>query len=420
VHERTATTRRYLAVATQHRQVASGSPPPAPVPCKRANVTHVRVLMDYRPALRERSGVGEYAYQLARALLASFPPGASKRPLALTLFSSSWKDRLTRDAGLERACVIDRRVPVGLLNLAWHRLEWPSAETLAGARFDVAHSPHPLLLPSRSAAQTVTIHDLHFLSHPERSRAEVRRDYPALVRRHALRADQIVVPSRFTAVEVERRLEIRADRISVCPHGRPNWAPRAAPPSDRGYVLFVGTLEARKNVGGLLDAFERLSRRAKGGCRAQLVIAGKAPPEARPWLDRIARPPLNDVVRYLGYVDPDRRRVLYEGARVLVQPSFEEGFGFPVLEAMTLGVPVVAAKRGSLPELLGDAGILVEPDDPDQMAAAIAQMLEDDGLAVASAAKGLTRSRLFDWRDTAHRTYAAYQLAIDHRRCESA
>jgi glycosyltransferase involved in cell wall biosynthesis len=383
-------------------------------------VPGVRVLIDYRPALRERSGVGEYAYQLARALLAAFPPGASGPPLDLTLFSSSWKDRLMRDPGIDGAHMVDRRVPVSLLNLAWHRLEWPPAETLAGARYDVAHSPHPLLLPSRAAAQLVTIHDLYFLSHPERSRAEVRRDYPTLARRHAHRADQIMVPSRFTALEVQRRLDVPADRISVCPYGRPDWAPREGPPADGGYVLFLGTLEPRKNVGGLLDAFERLANHTKTGPRVQLVLAGQATPEARPWLDRIARPPLSDVVRYVGYVEPDRRRELYAGARVLVQPSFEEGFGFPVLEAMTLGVPVVAANRGSLPELLGGAGTLVEPDDPDQMATAIGHLLEDEALAVASAAQGVARSRHFSWRDTAHRAYEAYQLAIDHRRCESA
>jgi glycosyltransferase involved in cell wall biosynthesis len=376
--------------------------------------------MDYRPALRERSGVGEYAYQLARALLAAFPPGASRLPLDLTLFSSSWKDRLTRDPGIDGAHVVDRRVPVSLLNLAWHRLEWPPAETLAGGRFDVAHSPHPLLLPSRTAAQLVTIHDLYFLSHPERSQAEVRRDYPTLARRHARRADQIMVPSRFTALEVEQRLDIPTDRISVCPYGRPDWAPRAAPPADGGYVLFLGTLEPRKNVGGLLDAFERLSNQPQAKPRVQLVLAGQATPEAQPWLDRIARPPLSGRVRYLGYVDPDRRRELYAGARLLVQPSFEEGFGFPVLEAMTLGVPVVAANRGALPELLGGAGTLVEPDDPDQIAAAIGRLLDDEALAVASAAKGVARSCHFSWRDTAHRAYEAYQLAIDHRRCESA
>jgi glycosyltransferase involved in cell wall biosynthesis len=374
--------------------------------------------MDYRPALRKRSGVGEYAYQLARALLDVFRSGNSEQPLDLTLFSSSWKDRFDRAADIVRATVVDRRVPVSLLNLAWHRLEWPPAETLIGAEFDVTHSPHPLLLPSRSAARVVTIHDLDFLSHPERAEAEVRRDYPALARDHAHRADQIIVPSQFTAIDVERRLEVPSERISVCPHGRPDWMPRAGPPADTGYVLFLGTLEPRKNVVGLLDAYERVVRRV-GRRHArrlpELVLAGKMTAAARPWLERIAKPSLQGAVRYIGYVDPARRRELYEGARLLVQPSFEEGFGLPVLEAMTLGVPVVAANRGSLPELLGDAGRLVDPDDTDQIANAIEQMLDDDALADASAAKGILRAGQFDWRRTAQRVYDAYHLAIEHR-----
>jgi glycosyltransferase involved in cell wall biosynthesis len=381
----------------------------------------VRVLIDYRPALRERSGVGEYVHQLARALLAAFPPGAG-RPLDLTLFSSSWKDRLAREAGIDGASIVDRRVPVRLLNLAWHRLGWPAIERLSGAGFDVAHSPHPLLLPSHTAARVVTIHDLYFLTHPERAHAEIRRDYPTLARRHAHRADRIIVPSQFTAREVERLLDVPADRISVCPHGRPDWTPRAAPPADGGYVLFLGTLEPRKNVGGLLDAWERLADRphVPRGRLPELVLAGKATADAQPWLDRLGRPPLRGLVRHIGYVEPERRRELYAGARLLVQPSFEEGFGFPVLEAMTLGVPVVAARRGALPEVLGDAGLLVDPGDPDEMAAAIAQMIEDDGLAATSTSKGLIRSCHFDWQRTAQGVYDAYQLAIHHRQCASA
>lgn len=385
----------------------------------------MRVLIDYRPALRERSGVGEYVFQLARALLAAFPPRTEPTAFDLTLFSSSWKDRVEPDAGLQHATIVDRRLPVSLLNLAWHRLEWPPAETVTGRTFDVVHSPHPLLLPSRAAARVVTIHDLYFLSHPERSRSEVRRDYPALVRDHAHRADRIIVPSRFTAGDVQRQLDIPAERISVCPHGRPAWTARTQPPAD-GYVLFFGTLEPRKNVAGLLDAYERLLGSAKAGhsrnhnAVPELVLAGRAPEEAQPLLDRIAKPPLHGRVRHLGYVDPARRRELYEGARLLVQPSFEEGFGFPVLEAMTMGVPVVAANRGALPEVLGDAGLLVNPDDADGLAAAIGRMVNDEALAAACGSRGLVRAQQFDWRETAHCVYEAYQLAIGHRPCASA
>jgi glycosyltransferase involved in cell wall biosynthesis len=380
----------------------------------------VRVLIDYRPALRERSGSGEYTHQLVTALLASSPAARPSPALELTLFSSSWKDRLAPAADLAGAAIVDRRIPVRLLNLAWHRLGWPPAETLAGGAFDVTHSSHPLLLPARNAAQVITIHDLNFLTHPERTRREIRRDYPALTREHAHRADAVLVPSEYTAGEVERLLDLPRERMTVCPPGAPNWTPRATAPAG-GYVLFFSTLEPRKNVGGLLDAYERLiASRTGAGLKAvpglpDLVLAGKATADAQPWLDRIARPPLLGHVRHIGYVDADDRRALYEGARLLVQPSFDEGFGMSVLEAMSLGVPVVASNRGSLPEVVGDAGPLVDPDQPDALAHAIARVLDDDGFASACAEKGLARARTFRWATTALRVYDTYREAINRR-----
>ena len=369
----------------------------------------MRVLIDYRPALRERSGVGESTHQLVKALLAS-------GTVDLTIFSSSWKDRLSTGGDLAGAGLLDRRIPNRLLNLLWHRGGWPPVEALSAGRFDVVHSSHPLLMPSRDAAQVITIHDLNFLSHPERTRAEIRRDYPALVRGHAQRADAIIVPSTFTAGEVERRLGVAADRVAVCPHGAPDWTPRAAPPTN-GYVLFFSTLEPRKNVGGLLDAYEQLLvARPFQGRLPELVLAGKATDEARPWLERIVRPPLKGLVRHIGYVEPANRRALYDGARLLVMPSFEEGFGIPVLEAMSVGVPVVAANRGSLPEVLGGAGPLVDPDRPEEIAAAIARLLGDAGHAADCVARGLARAKEFRWDRTVQRVHAAYEQAIEHRR----
>ena len=386
----------------------------------------MRVLIDYRSALRGRSGVGEYAHQLARALVAR-AGGAPDHRTAITLFSSSWKDRLPTSE-ISGAAAIDRRVPVALLNFAWHRLGWPPAEMLARASFDVVHSLHPLLMPARRAAQVVTIHDLNYLAHPERTRAEIRRDYPRLTRAHAHRADRIIVPSRFTADEVERQLQVPRGHISICSPGAPDWAPRASPPRG-GYILFLGTLEPRKNVGTLLDAYERLiaaSERAPAeagphvppdgpSAVPELVLAGGVTLESQPWLDRIARAPLAGRVRHVGYVDPADRRRVYEGACLLVQPSFEEGFGIPVLEAMTLGVPVVAANRGALPEVIGDAGVLVEPEDAAQMAEVMTRIIADAGLAASCSSKGVLRSHQFRWSATAERVVEAYQLAVAHR-----
>lgn len=389
----------------------------------------MRVLLDYRSALRERTGVGEYAHQLACALLRTFPPGrgtvgsrdpasaqASKddgRHLELTLFSSSWKDRLALPSELDGADAVDRRVPGQVLNLAWHRLEWPTAEALTGRRFDVTHSLHPLLMPTRRAAQVITVHDLNFLAHPERTRGEIRRDYPALARDHARRADRIIAVSQFTAREVQRHFDVDANRISICSPGAPPWTPRPQQPVD-GYILFIGTLEPRKNVAGLLDAYEQLI--ARRGDIPRLVIAGKALDEARPWLERIARAPLAGHVDHIGYVNAADRRRVYEGARLLVQPSFEEGFGIPVLEAMTLGVPVVASNRGALPEVLGDAGPLVDPEAPGAIAAAIERVTDDEAFAASCAAKGVARSKQFTWDTMARRVYEAYERAIE-RRC---
>jgi glycosyltransferase involved in cell wall biosynthesis len=376
----------------------------------------VRVLIDYRPALRERSGSGEYTHQLAKALLTSGREPGQRHIVDLTLFSSSWKDRLTPAPELAGATIVDRRVPVRALNLAWHRLEWPPAEMLTGRAFDVVHSPHPLLTPTRSAAQVITIHDLNFLSHPERTRAEIRRDYPVLVTAHARRADAILVPSAYTAGEVERLLGVPRERMAICPPGAPGWTPRARAPKE-GYVLFFSTLEPRKNVGALLDSYERLI--ASGAVLPQLVLAGKATTEAQPWLDRITVGPLRGTVRHVGYVEPNQRQALYEGARLLVQPSLDEGFGMTVLEAMSLGVPVVAANRGSLPEVLGGAGLLVDPEQPADVAHAIARLLDDDGLAAACAEKGMARARAFNWTETASRVYETYMAAIERRRARA-
>jgi glycosyltransferase involved in cell wall biosynthesis len=372
----------------------------------------VRVLIDYRPALRERSGSGEYTHQLTKALLASRPGGGPSPALDVTLFSSSWKDRLTLPPDLAGAATVDRRVPVGLLNFAWHRLGWPPAELLTGGTYDVVHSPHPLLMPARAAAQVITIHDLNFLTHPERTRAEVRRDYAPLARAHAHRADAVLVPSAYTAGEVERLLELPRERMTICPAGAPDWTPRPAVPKD-GYVLFFGTLEPRKNIGGLLDAWEQL---LTGPRLPELVLAGRATDEAAPWLERIGRPPLLGTVRHIGYVDDGDRRALYEGARLLVHPSFDEGFGMTVLEAMSLGVPVVASDRGSLPEVLGGAGLQVDPDRPADIADAIARVLREDGLAESCAAKGVDRARAFRWEHTAGLVYDAYRAAIERAR----
>jgi glycosyltransferase involved in cell wall biosynthesis len=367
----------------------------------------VHILVDYRAALRERTGVGHYAHELVRALVASSPPDQ-----ILSVFSSSWTDRLD-PARVPGARVIDRRVPVRVLNSLWHRWEWPPIELLAGTRVDIAHSLHPLLMPARRAAQVVTIHDLDFLDHPERSGAEIRRDYPALAAAHATRADRVIVISQHTAGEVERRLGVPASRISVCVPGAPEWPRRAHEPVP-GSVLFVGTLDARKNVGALIDAYARVV--AARPDAPPLVLAGRKTPDADVWLPRIDERPLAGHVRMAGYVPHAELLALYNDAILLVMPSHHEGFGIPALEAMTTGVPVVAADRGALPEVIGDAGLLVDPMDAEAFAATILRALADRSLRDTLRERGWRRAAGRQWADTASAARDAYALALDARR----
>ena len=355
----------------------------------------LRILLDYRPALRERTGVGEYAHEIAAALARHLHP-----PDTLTLFSSSWKDRLAAGR-VPGASVVDVRVPVMLLNAAWHRLGWPPAELFAGA-IDIAHSLHPLLMPARRAKQVVTVHDLDFLDHPERTRGEIRRDYATLAPAHARRADLVVTISAFTAGEVERRLGVAREKIVVCTPGAPPWAPRAAQPAD-GPILFLGTLEPRKNVGALLRAYARLLTTPRNGPETtrkvpELWLAGGTTDASAEWLRAIGEPPFAGRVKHLGYIDTDRRYDLYARASMLVLPSHLEGFGIPALEAMTVGVPVIVSNRGALPEVTGGAAQVVEPDDEEGLANAMRRYLDaSTGAASTAAAHGLARARAYSW-----------------------
>jgi glycosyltransferase involved in cell wall biosynthesis len=367
----------------------------------------VRILVDYRPALRQRTGVGEYIHRLVQAYAAS-------QPDSVAVFTSSWKDRpapaLAGDLG---ATVVDRRVPVSVLNYLWHRAGWPPIERLAGA-CDVVHAAHPLLIPARRAAQVVTIHDLFFLADPERTTAEIRRDYPALVTPHARAAHAVITSTAHGKSLVVNQLGLNPDRVYVCRAGAPRWRTLGTRPNvpEDGYALFVGTLEPRKNIGTLLDAWQRLLER---GVQRRLVLAGRATPDSRGWLDRIAAPPLNAWVRHLGYVADEDREQLYAGARLLILPSLDEGFGLTALEAMSAGVPVIASNRGSLPEVVGEAGVLLDPLDAGALAEAIERAMTDRLWAEARADAGLARARTFTWSDSAATLRQAYIDAVKRR-----
>jgi len=354
----------------------------------------VRILVDYRPALRERTGVGEYIHQLARAYTAAYCE-------EVLLFTSSWKDRpAPHVADQTGARVIDRRIPVRILNYLWHRLEWPPVEILAG-NVDITHSAHPLLMPARNAAQMVTIHDLFFLAHAQDTSAEIRRDYPVLAASHARRAHAVITSTQYGRSQIIERLGVAAERIYVCPPGAPAWRTLGRQPNvpSDGCILFMGTLEPRKNIGVLLDAYQQL---LDGGRELpRMVLAGRATAAASTWVARINSAPLSDHVTHIGYVDDQAREDLYRSARVLVLPSLDEGFGLPALEAMAAGRVVIASRVGGLADAIvhGENGLLFEPGNHLKLKDKLLLVLSDDSL----------RSRL---SENARRTAAAYDWTL--------
>lgn len=372
----------------------------------------MRVCIDARPALRQGTGVGTYVRGLITALADAFP---DDRYVALF---ASLRDRpgngWTPEGALE---VVDRRLPVRLLDRLWHRWRWPPVERLVGD-LDVAHSPSPMLLPARAARQVITVHDCWFLRRPEDAYGPMRRDYVPLARAAVDRADAVLVPSVTTRREAVELLGAAAERVHVTPLGvDPLYL--AEPPGgaaateallrrlgvDRPYLLFVGRREPRKDLGTLLDAMRLVfDRRPEVG----LVLAGPSGPG---W-DRVwerAAAPVQQRCLLLPHQPPERLAHLYGAAEALVVSSRWEGFGLPPLEALARSTPVVATRAGALPEILDEAAVWAEPGDAEGLAAACLELLADPDLARRGVSRGRELLRRYRWERTAQLTRSVYE-----------
>jgi len=300
------------------------------------------------------------------------------------------------------------------------------ARAARGAGLDLLHVPH-FGAPLRPGLPlVVTVHDVIPFVLPAYRATRAARWRLAIMRRTVMAARLILTPSHFSAGEIERVLGIAADRIRVTPEAastehRPAPDPAVALPENvarrfgiRGRYLFnVGGLDARKNLPVLLDAFARTLQHLTEP--VQLVIAGAAhtgnphvfPPLA-PVIDRLG---LREHVVMTGFVSATEKLALHLAASLYVTPSLYEGFGLTPLEAMACGIPVIAANRTSLPEVIGDAGVLVEPE-PAAFAAAMTGLLNDPGRATELRRRGLARAATFSWGETARLTIDAYEEAM--------
>jgi glycosyltransferase involved in cell wall biosynthesis len=372
----------------------------------------VRAGIDVRPALSRKTGVGRYLRGLVPALV--------DQGVAVTAFSASFKERLDPES-FPGATVVDRRIPSRLLSAAWNRLGSPSFELLAGA-VDLTHSPTPLPVPTRSGARVVTVHDLFFLDDPSAGGGEPGRDWTPRLARALAAADAIVCVSAATAAAARERLGAPADRIHVVHHGlEPGWFAAVDPAEARAraeragaagrFVLAVGALEVRKNFPQLVAAFAAVLAAESD---LTLVIAGPDGPD-REAIERTAgRLGLGPRLRLAGYQDDLTLRALYRRAALLVMPSLDEGFGFPVLEAMAASCPVVASDKGALPEVTAGAALLTGVES-DSIAHGIARVLAEPDLRAELVARGSARAAGFRWAAAARLTALAYHHAVERR-----
>jgi glycosyltransferase involved in cell wall biosynthesis len=253
------------------------------------------------------------------------------------------------------------------------------------------------------ARRTVsTFHDL-FVMTGEYSTPEFRARFTAQARAAAEHSDLIIAVSRFTASQVEHLLGVDPARIRVVPHGV--HSPAALPGEPReNLILSVGAIQRRKNVARLVKAFEKLPT------GWSLVLAGAADGYgAAEELRAVEQSPRRTDINVLGYVPAAKLDSLYRRARIFAFPSLDEGFGMPVLEAMAYGVPVVASNSSALPEVAGEAALLVNPEEIDDIAAALVRLAADNALREAVASRGLEQARQFTWESAVERTWEVYR-----------
>jgi glycosyltransferase involved in cell wall biosynthesis len=367
-----------------------------------------RVVWDALLLRPQPTGVGRAILELARAM------AAEDRGLDFTVLCTH-PEMLGWLAGREgwrlRVCPEARG---GTLRKALHtQLRLPAVVRDEGAR--LFHSLQ-FVAPLRvEVPRVVTVHDLSFLRFP-RTVEEPRRSYyrffvPPTLRR----ADRIVTNSEATAEEVAAFFPMLRARLRVTLFGTPSWVwqeePAASERPAAAPLLFVGTLEPRKNLPRLLEAYSLLVYRRQASGRPpppDLVLAG-----AQGWHERSLRRRLGPLlatgkVRLEGYCDRRRLWQLYRSARALLFPSLHEGFGFPILEAMAARLPVLTSDRGAMREVAAGGALLCDPEDGQSIAAAIDRLCDDEELGRRLTDRGWARARQCDWSQTADRTAAVY------------
>ena len=292
-----------------------------------------------------------------------------------------------------------------------------SAE-LTPQQLDILHSPD-FIPPLRGARRhLITVHDLNFIYYPDYLTADSRRYYNDQIEWAVARADLISADSEHTRQDIIEKLGVTPEKVQTIylaanPLYQREFSAEAIAQTlakfnlPSTFLLFVGTIEPRKNIPTLLRAYHKL--RHEAGVDLPLVLVGRTGWLADSVFELITTLGLQTHVRHLTGVFDVALAHLYHAAALLALPSHYEGFGLPPLEAMHCGCPVVSSKRGSLPEIVGEAGYLLEPDDVDLWAQVMGQLLADSAEATRLSIAGYAQAQKFNWSDSAAATLALYQ-----------
>jgi glycosyltransferase involved in cell wall biosynthesis len=308
------------------------------------------------------------------------------------------------------------------------------------ARLDLLHAPANALPLFFRRPTVVTVHDLAIYDHPEwfpsKYQGALSFSERVIVPYSVKKARRVIAVSRQTKEDLKRIFKIPEKKIDVIYEGaEPSAVAGAGAGEDalkklrltKGkYVLYLGNVEPRKNIAAAVRAFVAVVGRDFPKYRdLDLIIAGRRGWHSSPVFEAMAEGNSDlaaaavksgleprEQIRYVGYLAHDDKPAVLGGAAAFIFPSFYEGFGLPVIEAMSLGVPVLAAKRASLPEICGDAAVLVDPDSDEDIAAALKKILDDDGFSAELRARSLKRAAGFSWRRTALETIRTYEKAL--------
>lgn len=363
---------------------------------------------------RPLTGIGRYTVELARALT------RLESSLELTLLAAGKPEALHGDGRpWDEVALRGCRLLPGLMVLG--NVLIPAAVRRLG--LDLVHDPTgvtPLVFGAASARIAVTIHDVFAWSCPGTSSLLDTLIYRHWLPRVLPRVETVITDSHHSKTDIIRYLGVAAEKVQVIhlaisKRYRPATMEEIAVARSRynlaqNYILITGSVEERKNIRRLLEAYAQLRR---GGEQRPLVIAGARQRMSGGVMEAVRRLGLEHQVIFTGYVEEADLSAVYSGADLFVFPSLYEGFGLPPLEAMACGAPVVCSNAASLPEVVGDAALLFDPQDVDGIAEAMQRVLADTALRQEMRQRGLARAQQFTWERTARETAAVYRQVLE-------